>query len=122
LRSIPEPHAFSTVVFYGLKTFGCKTAQLSVMQRECRMVETPIDSIAVQRSENTRKNSFLNYESPALTAELQARDAIQLNHNHMRMTNLESVPSCSISEIPLASLPLDCRATQEPVGLPSVIL
>jgi hypothetical protein len=27
----------------------------------------------VQRSENMRKNSFLNYESPALTAELQAR-------------------------------------------------
>ena len=27
---------------------------------------------AVQRSENKRKNSFLNYESPALTAELQA--------------------------------------------------
>ena len=27
---------------------------------------------AVQRNENTRKNSVLNYESPALTAELQA--------------------------------------------------
>ena len=27
---------------------------------------------AVQRSENTRENSFLNYESPSLTAELEA--------------------------------------------------
>ena len=26
----------------------------------------------MQSDENTRKNSFLNYESPALTAELQA--------------------------------------------------
>ena len=32
-----------------------------------------------------------DYESPALTAELQARVAMQLNHNETRMTNLESV-------------------------------
>ena len=37
------------------------------------MTETPSVGNGVQRSENTRKNSFLNYESPALTAELQAR-------------------------------------------------
>jgi len=37
------------------------------------MIEAPSISVAVQCSENTRKNSFLNYESPALTAELQAR-------------------------------------------------
>ena len=36
------------------------------------MAEAPSVSIAVQRSENTCRNSFLNYESPALTAELQA--------------------------------------------------
>ena len=37
------------------------------------MTETSNVGDPVQRSENTRKNSFLNYESPALTAELQAR-------------------------------------------------
>ena len=42
------------------------------------MAEAPSFSIAVQRSENTRKNSFLNYESPALTAELQAQFALDL--------------------------------------------
>ena len=42
------------------------------------MAEAPSVSIAVQRSENTRKNSFLNYESPALTAELQAQFALDL--------------------------------------------
>ena len=36
------------------------------------MAEAPSVSIAVQRSETPRKNSYLNYESPALTAELQA--------------------------------------------------
>jgi hypothetical protein len=34
-----------------------------------------------QRGENTRKNSVLNYESPALTAELQARISHALKHN-----------------------------------------
>jgi hypothetical protein len=62
-----------TVIFYGLTIFSCKTAQRSVTQRECRMAELPSVSVAAQRSENARKNSFLNYESPALTAELQAR-------------------------------------------------
>ena len=42
------------------------------------MAEAPSVSIAVQRSESTRKNSFLNYESPALTAELQAQFALDL--------------------------------------------
>ena len=42
------------------------------------MAEAPSVSIAVQHSENTRKNSFLNYESPALTAELQAQFALDL--------------------------------------------
>jgi hypothetical protein len=37
------------------------------------MAELPRVSDAVLRSENTRTNAFLNYESPALTAELQAR-------------------------------------------------
>jgi hypothetical protein len=55
------------------------------------MTEIPSVGNDVQRCENTRKKFFLNYESPALTAELQARVAIQLNHNETRMTNLESV-------------------------------
>jgi hypothetical protein len=37
------------------------------------LAEAPSVGNAMQRSENGRKNSFLNYESPALTAELQAR-------------------------------------------------
>jgi hypothetical protein len=62
-----------TVVFYGLKIFCCKMAQLCVTRRKYCTAETPSVSDTAQRSENTRKNSFLNYESPALTAELQAR-------------------------------------------------
>ena len=36
------------------------------------MTELPSVGNAAQADENLRKNSFLNYESPALTAELQA--------------------------------------------------
>jgi hypothetical protein len=36
------------------------------------MIEAPSISNDVQRSENRRKNPLLNYESPALTAELKA--------------------------------------------------
>jgi len=36
---------------------------------------------AAQAGEKQRKNSFLNYESPALTAELQARISHALKHN-----------------------------------------
>jgi len=46
--------------------------QFSATLCECRLAESPSVSNAVQRSENPCKNSFLNYESPALTAELQA--------------------------------------------------
>ena len=41
------------------------------------MAETPSVSDAAQGCENARKNSFLNYESPALTAELQAQLAMK---------------------------------------------
>ena len=67
-----------TVLFYGLRIFGRKTAQLCVTQCEWLTTETPSISDAVQRSENTRKKSLLNYESPALTAELQAQFALDL--------------------------------------------
>jgi hypothetical protein len=86
---------FFTVVFYGLGNFGCKTAQFCVTQRECRMAELPSVRDDVQRSENERKNSFLNYESPALTAELQARVAHTVKHSTSQMTNPESVRGCS---------------------------
>src|SRR5262245_45868859 len=40
--------------------------------------ETPSVGNGTQANENVRKNSFLNYESPALTAELQAQSALGL--------------------------------------------
>jgi hypothetical protein len=51
----------------------------AILRNAVRMPSTETPSICngAQRGENTRKNSFLNYESPALTAELQA-----LNHNY----------------------------------------
>jgi hypothetical protein len=55
--SVPD---FFTVVFYGLKIFGCKTAQLRATRCESRMDKLPSVSNDVQRSENARKNSFLN--------------------------------------------------------------
>ena len=58
--------SFFTVVFYGVKIFCCKTAQLSVTQRECGMAKTPNVSNCVQHCENRRKNSLLNYKSAAL--------------------------------------------------------
>jgi hypothetical protein len=73
LRSIPEPHAFSTVVFYGLKIFACKTAQFSVTQRECRMAEAPSVSDTVQRSEKPRNSLVLNWKSAALSGEAAAQ-------------------------------------------------
>jgi hypothetical protein len=51
---------FFTVVFYGLKIFCCKTVQLCVTPCECGMAGLPSIRDAAQRSENTRKNSFLN--------------------------------------------------------------
>jgi hypothetical protein len=42
------------------------------MRRESEMAEIPSVRKGAQASKNPRKNSLLNYESPALTAELQA--------------------------------------------------
>jgi len=44
-----------TVVFHGLRIFGCKTAQLSETQREWLTTEAPSIRETVQRNENTRK-------------------------------------------------------------------
>jgi hypothetical protein len=46
---------------------------------------------ALQATENRRKNSALNYESPALTAELQARISYVFKHSILLLTNCESV-------------------------------
>jgi hypothetical protein len=43
------------------------------------MAEAPSVCNDAQRGENARKTSFLNYESPASTAELQARMLIMSN-------------------------------------------
>jgi hypothetical protein len=69
-----------TVVFYGLTIFGCKTVQLCATRCEWHCSGLPGRRKAVQQSENARKTSFLNYESPALTAELQARRALKREH------------------------------------------
>jgi len=78
-----------TVVSYGLRIFGCKNTQLCVTRCERYWPETPSVRDAVQRSENTRKNSFLNYESPALTAELQARIIMRVKHSSQLVTNIK---------------------------------
>jgi hypothetical protein len=56
-----------TVVFYGSKTFCCKTAQFCVTQREPEMAETSLGNGA-QADEKPRKKPLLNYESAARTA------------------------------------------------------
>jgi hypothetical protein len=48
------------------------------------MAKAPSVREAAQRSGNTRKNSFLNYESPALTAELQAPYVLKINYANGR--------------------------------------
>ena len=45
------------------------------------MAKTPSVGNGAQAGENARKNSLLNYESPALTAELQAHFAYALKHS-----------------------------------------
>jgi len=44
----------------------------------------------MQSSENLRNSLGLNYESPALTAELEARFACALKHSISEVTNPES--------------------------------
>ena len=59
-------------LFYGRAEFCCKTAQCCVTRCKYRIAEIPSVRNAVRRCENKRKRPFLNYECPALTAELQA--------------------------------------------------
>jgi hypothetical protein len=51
---------FFTVVFYGLRIFGCKTPQVCVTRREGEMAGTPSVRNDAQASENMRKNPLLN--------------------------------------------------------------
>ena len=60
-------------LFYGRAKFRCKTAQFCATRCKCRIAKMPSVRNAVRHCEKLRKNTFLNYESPALTAELQAR-------------------------------------------------
>jgi hypothetical protein len=55
------------------------------------MTEMPRIGNGTQHCENKRKNSFLNYESPALTAELQAQFAIDLIMANRLLTNPETI-------------------------------
>jgi len=57
----------------------------------CERYRSRLPSVrdAVQAGENPRKNSFLNYESPALTAELQTRIDRGLKHSISRRPTLE---------------------------------
>jgi hypothetical protein len=71
-ETLREAAELFTVVFYGSTIFCCKTAQFCARQRESDMSKTPSVRNAAQAGENERKKPPLNYESPALTAELQA--------------------------------------------------
>ena len=74
------------------------------------MADTPSTRNGAQAGENGRKKAFLNYESPALTAELQAHLNYRVKHNTSLVTNPESIRDCSNSEF-LVSKPLSYRPT-----------
>ena len=59
-------------LFYGRAKFCCKSAQFCATRCKYGIAEIPSVRNAVRRCENERKKSFSNYESPAVTAELQA--------------------------------------------------
>jgi hypothetical protein len=50
---------------------------------------------SAQHCENEHKKASSNYESPALTAELQARVDYRVKHSTPRVTNPESIRGCS---------------------------
>ena len=93
-----------TVVFYGLGNFGCRSAQFYVTQRQSETVEHLASSILRNAVKNRRKKSFLNYESPALTAELQASCALTREHPPFNVQSLtEDVFFAEISDCPQRS-------------------
>jgi hypothetical protein len=68
-----EPRSIFYGLFYGRAKFCCKTAQFTATLCECWVAEIPSVRNAVQHCANQRERLSSNYESPALTAELQAR-------------------------------------------------
>jgi hypothetical protein len=62
------------------------------------MLRPSSEKQTAQHRENLRKNLFGNYESPALTAELQAPVPRELKHSQWMMTNPESIQGSSNSE------------------------
>ena len=67
--------------------FRCKIAQLCATGYQSERAKTPSVRNDAQACESTRKKSFLNYESPALTAELQALRADPRTSNIQRSTS-----------------------------------
>ena len=72
MGGIRTPGSVFYGLFYGRAKFWCKTAQFYATPCECELGETPSIRNGVQSYENLRNSLGLNYESPALTAELQA--------------------------------------------------
>jgi hypothetical protein len=62
------------------------------------MLRPSSEKQTAQHRENLRKNLLGNYESPALTAELQAPVLRKLKHSQSMMTNPESIRGSSNSE------------------------
>jgi hypothetical protein len=81
----------TTVVFYGPRDFERKTMQSCARQREDWIPEMPSFCNAAQAGEKQRKNSLLNYESPALTAELQAQLPMNNAGGSVRLDHVASV-------------------------------
>ena len=58
--SARDRQALFTVIFYGLPTFSCKTAQLCATAPQIRFPLVSFEKHAAQRPEKLRKNSALN--------------------------------------------------------------
>ena len=90
-----------TVLFYGLKDFCCKITQFCATRRESEIAETPSVDNDVQRSENARKNSLLNYKFPTLFARqiapayLLKADLPEMKKDDVRVTVEDGILSVS---------------------------
>ena len=78
------PRAREALAFHGYflrcATFLLQSRALLHNAARIEIAETPSISNDVQASENARKKRVLNYKSPALTAEVQARRAATREH------------------------------------------
>ena len=64
-RKREDRESFS-VVFYGLESFGCKSAQFYVTRCKPHSLGLPMICNVAQHSENVRNSLVLNYKSAAL--------------------------------------------------------